>query len=161
MSRRRKLPPSPCIMYTAEYSSTMAECTHCEAQTNICLQSWIDIAYRDELIGRGFTLEYASQLAVGSAIRHQRKPDAQPFATGYICSQHLLDAMRVALRFDMVTSALRSIHSRFVPGRMLVIFDKNRHVRERTDPTATVGEYRDIHHFVEVYTQLDEEGQIE
>ena len=160
MSKKRKLPASPCIMYTAEYSSASARCTHCEMQTNILLRGWIDIAYRDELVGRGLNLEYASQLALGSAIRHQKKPDAQPFATGYICSEHLLDAMRVALRFDTVTLALRSIHSRFVPGLMLVIFDKNRK-DEITDPTASVGEYRDIHHFVEVYTQLDEEGRIE
>lgn len=159
MSKRRKLPASPCIMYTAEYSSTSAPCTHCEEATTILLQSWIDIQYRDEIVGRGFSVEDASRLAIGNAIRHQRNPGAQPFATGYICSQHLLDAMRVALRFDTVTPALRSIHSRFVAGRMLVIFDKNRK-DEITDPTASVGEYRDIHHFVEIYTQLDEEGEI-
>lgn len=159
MSKRRKLPASPCIMYTAVYSSTSAPCTHCEKETPILLQSWIDIEYRDEIVGRGFSIEDASRLAIGNAIRHQRNPDAQPFAVGYICSQHLLDSMRVALRFATITPDLKQLHSRFVAGRMLVIFDKNRK-DEITDPTATVGEYHDIHHFFEVYTHLDEEGQI-
>jgi hypothetical protein len=159
MSGRRKLPASPCIMYTAEYVSKTAPCTHCGVSTNIRLDGWIDIQYRDEIVGRGFSVEDASRLAIGNAIRHQRNLEAQPFATGSICSRHLLDAMREALRFDTVTSALQSIHRRFVPGLMLVIFDKNRK-DEITQPTASVGEYRDIHHFVEVYTQLDEEGKI-
>lgn len=159
MSKRRKIPSSPCIMYTAQYSSTVGTCGHCETQTNILLQGWIDIAYRDELITRGFSKEDASRQAVANAIRHQRKLDAKPFTTGYLCTQHLLESMLVALRFDTVTPALASIHSRFVPGLILVIFDKNRE-DEVTRPTATVGEYNDIHHFIEVYTQLDEEGKI-
>jgi hypothetical protein len=147
-------------MYTAEYVTTPAQCGHCLRQTDICLHGWIDIEYRDELVGRGFSLEEASRQAIGNAIRHQRKLDAQPFSIGYLCSEHLLSAMRVALRFETVIPALTSIHKRFVPGLTLVIFDKNRE-DAITRPTATVGEYRDIHHFKQIYTQLDEEGKIE
>jgi len=146
-------------MYTAQYSTSIAPCNHCSQETNISLHGWIDIDYRDELIGRGINKEEASKQALASAIRHQRKTDAQPFVVGYLCPQHLLEATREALRFDTITPALVSIYSQFAPGLTLVIFDKN-HEDGITSPTASVGRYRDIHHFKEVYTQLDKEGKI-
>lgn len=149
---KRKIPDRPCVMLLAYHEPGTRPCKHCGTPTTIKIESWVNVDYRMELEARGINTEYASQLALAASIRHQQQPNSKPHDTAYLCERHLLEATRRALN-EVDISLIRFYYDKFTPDMKYIVFDKNEE-DERTAPKLTVGPYRDIKHFLEVYDEL-------
>ena len=151
---KRRIPNRPCIMLIATHQATQATCKHCEKPTDIYLESWVNVDYREELEGRGIEKEYAAKLAMGVSIRHQRKEGSEPYDGAYLCTYHLLETTRRALNMTDFSQIMPYLQA-FTPSMKYIIFDKNEQ-DERTTPKLTVGPYQDIWHFFRVYDELEQ-----
>lgn len=153
------IPRKPCITFIARLIELGTPCKHCANLATVHAECWVDVTYRQELEARGINSEYAARLAMASSIRHQSKPDSQPFETVSLCRTHWLNTCKIALLYDKVTPQLQELYARLTPSQRMILFDKNRS-DSVNEPTVTVGEYTDIHHFLEVVTKLMEEGEL-
>jgi hypothetical protein len=112
----------------------------------------LNIEYKQELEDRGINKEYATQLAMASSIKHQRKPDSKPYDGVYLCDEHLIEVVRVTLQAED-TSAIRELYTKFIGSNTLLVFDKNEKDEEMA-PRAAVSDCQDIYQFFEKYEEV-------
>jgi hypothetical protein len=148
----RRIPSKPCIMLVASHHTEPAVCKHCQKPTDIYMESWVNVDYREELEGRGIEKEYAARLAMAASIRHQQKPGSTPYDGVYLCTYHLLETTRRALNMTDFSQIMPYLQA-FTPTTRYIIFDQNEQ-DEHTAPKLTVGPYQDIWHFFSVYDEL-------
>lgn len=154
MSKRR-IPDKPCVILAAMHTGKAVSCEHCDTPTDIEVELWLDDTYKNELIEqRGINREYAARLTMANAIRHQRKEGSRAFARVSLCEEHLSETIRVALAHP-TTQAAKHLLVQFTSEKKLFVVDRNES-DEMTAPRAMVGDFRDIHHFLDTYEELGE-----
>ena len=140
----------PCVISLIRIAPKYGQCGICNTATNIIAELWYDSILKEMLVRQGMNEEKATLIAMGKSIKHQQKNNSTPYMSQYVCTNHLMIAMKIWLNNEddivLLDVAMLSLN----PNTSIIILDRNES-EEETYPSIVGYSNPDLHDFLKHY----------